>query len=275
MIEQGDELISQVDKAVGQIMQDYGQGLLAEAKLKAQILHELMEREDTLLTEEKGCEKAQKRYNVLVRMALGICSQALYAAWSSQEPELRNRAYENIRRYLERTLHTCPYAQKLGQCSDAIDDILNQTLLELFHNFERNPSARPRNPVTFIRWTQVAAIHHAHAYVYGLMDNRSDSLEEGEELYGEQLVDERIQDPEEGVIAQQLQEVLIHAILALRNPSYRQVLFSLYLEGIEEKELAQSLGLTAQKVYMRKFRALQALRKSPEIMQMLRPWREQ
>ena len=80
--------------------------------------------------------------------------------------------------------------------------------------------------------------------------------------------------PEEGVIAQQLQQVLIRAILALRNPSYRQVLFSLYLEGMEEKELAHILGVSTQEVYMRKFRAVQALRKNPEVVRMLHSWRE-
>lgn len=274
MIEQGDDLMSRANKAAEQIIQGYGQGLLTVDMLKAQIVDELRERQEKLLTQENVYEKVPMRNDVFVSVALQICSRALYAAWSSQEPELRNRAYENMRRYLERTLHTCRYAQKLVQYSDAIDDILNQTLFELFHNLERNPSARPRDPAAFIRWTQIAAIHHAHAFVYGLRDNRYDSLEEGKEIYGEQLIDERNQNPEEGVIAQQLQQVLFHAILALRNPSYRQVLFSLFLAGMEEKELAHTLGLPAQEVYIRKFRAVQALRKNPEIVGMLRQWRE-
>jgi RNA polymerase sigma factor (sigma-70 family) len=274
MIEQGNDLMSRANKAAEQIIQGYGQGLLTVDMLKAQIVDELRERQEKLLTQENVYEKVPMRNDVSVSVALQICSRALYAAWSSQEPELRNQAYENMRRYLERTLHTCRYAQKLAQCSDAIDDILNQTLFELFHNLERNPSARPRDPAAFIRWTQVAAIHHAHAFVYGLRDNRFDSLEGGKDIYGEQLIDERNQNPEEGVIAQQLQQVLFHAILSLRNPSYRQVLFSLFLAGMEEKELAHTLGLPTQEVYIRKFRAVQALRKNPEIVGMLRQWRE-
>lgn len=274
MIEQGDDLMSQVRKAAEQIIQGYGQGLLTVDMLKVQVMHELRERQDKLLTQENGCEKARTRYDVLVSMAFQICSRALYAAWSSGEPERRNRAYENMRRYLERALSSCRYAQKLVQCSDAIDDILNQTLFELFHNLERNPSARPKDPTAFIRWTQAAAIHHAHAFVYGLRNDRYDSLEEGKETYGEQLIDECNHNPEEGVIAQQLQQVLIHAILSLRNSSYRQVLFSLYLAGMEEKELAHVLGVPAQEVYMRKFRAVKALRKNPEVVRMLSPWRE-
>ncbi len=274
MIEQGGDLMSQIKKAAEQIIQGYGQGLLTVDVLKAQIMHELRERQDKLLTQENVCEKVQARYDVLVSVALRICSRALYAAWSSRESELRNRAYENMRRYLERTLYSSRYAQKLTQCSDAIDEILNQTLFELFHNLERNPSARPKDPTAFIRWTQVAAIHHARAFVYGLRNKRYESLEEGKEIYGEQFLDECNHNPEEGVIAQQLQHVLIHAILALRNPLYRQVLFSLYLAGMEEKELAHALGVPVQEVYIRKFRAVQALRKNPEVVRMLRPWRE-
>lgn len=275
MIEQGGDLISQVKKAAEQIIQGYGQGLFTVDVLKAQMMHELRESQEKLLAQEKKCEKAQKRYDVLVGIALQICSRALYSAWISGEPELRNRAYENMRRYLERALYSCRYAEELLQYSDAIDDILNQTLFELFHNLERNPSARPRDPTSFIRWTQVAAIHHAHAFVYGLRANRYDSLEEGKEVYGEQLFDERNHNPEEGVIAQQLQQVLIHAILALRNPLYRQVLLSLYVAGMEEKELANALGVSVQEIYMRKFRAVQALRKNHEIVRTLRAWREQ
>lgn len=274
MIEQGDDLMLQIRKAAEQIIQGYGQGLLTVDMLKVQIMHELRKRQDKPLTQKNGYEKAQKRYDVLVNMALQICSRVLYAAWSSEEAELRNRAYENMRRYLERALSSCRYAQKLVRHSDAIDEILNQTLFELFHNFERNPSARPKDPAAFIRWTQVAAFHHAHAFVYRLRNDRYDSLEEGKEVYGEQLIDECNHNPEEGVIAQQLQQVLIRAILALRNPSYRQVLFSLYLEGMEEKELAHILGVSTQEVYMRKFRAVQALRKNPEVVRMLHPWRE-
>jgi len=274
MIEQSGDLMSHIKKAAEQIMQGYGQGLLTIDMLKAQMMHEWRERQDKLLTQENVGEKVQTRYDVLMGVALQICSRALYAAWISREPELRNRAYENMRRYLERTLYGCCYAQKLLRHSDAIDEVLNQTLFELFHNLERNPSARPRDPTFFIRWTQVAAIHHAHAFVYGLRNNRYDSLEERKEDYGEQLIDERNHNPEEGVIAQQLQQVLAHAILSLRNPSYRQVLHSLYLAGMEEKELANVLGVPKQEIYMRKFRAVQALQKNAEIVQMLRPWRE-
>lgn len=274
MIEQGNELMSQVEKAAEQIIQGYGQGLLTVDILKAQMMHELRERQKKLLAQENMDAKAQTRYDVLVGVALQICSRVLYAAWVSGEPERRNRAYENMRQYLQRSLYSCRYAQKLLQHSDAIDDILNQTLFELFHNLERNPSARPKDPTAFIRWTQVAAIHHAHAFIYGLRNDRYDSLEEGKETYGEQLIDERNHNPEESVIAQQLQQVLIHAILSLRNPSYRQVLFSLYLVGMEEKELANALGVPTQEIYIRKFRAVQALRKNPEVARMLHSWRE-
>ena len=75
MIEHGDDLMLQVRKAAEQIIQGYGQGLLTVDMLKVQIMHELRKRQDKPLTQKNGCEKAQKRYDVLVNMALQICSR--------------------------------------------------------------------------------------------------------------------------------------------------------------------------------------------------------
>ena len=58
MIEQGDDLMSQVKKAAEQIIQGYGQGLLTVDILQAHMMHELRERQNKLLTQENVCEKA-------------------------------------------------------------------------------------------------------------------------------------------------------------------------------------------------------------------------
>ena len=272
MIEQSGDLMSQISKAAEQTIQNYAQGLLTIEALQLQVIQVLQEKQ------EKEPEKILARHNLLVSLAMQICSNTLYAAWSSKDRNLRELAYENMRRYLERSLHSCPYASRLLHHSGAIDEVLNQTLLELYHNFERNPLASPKIPATFIRWTQMAAIHQAHAFVYKRLNNHDASLDEGreggEDTLGEQLIDERHPNPEEGVIAHQLQQALIHAILSLPNPSYRKVLLSLYLEGMEEKELANVLGVSAKEIYVWKFRALQALRKNPEIERIRQTWRE-
>lgn len=268
MIEQGIGLMSHIDKVVGQCVQEYAEGLLTLDVMRAQLLHEWWKER------EKSAENSEVDADLLLKLALEICSSALYAAWSSKDKNLRNRAYENMRRYLERILRSCRYTNKLLAHSGAIDEVLNQTLFELFYNFERNPAARPKVPTAFIRWTQGAALHQAHAFVYKQLKSRDDSLEAEEEQFGERLIDEQHADPEEAVIAHQLLQALKQAILSLSNPSYRQVLLSLYLEGIEEKELANIIGVPAKEIYVWKFRALRALRKKPEIELMRNTWRE-
>jgi len=268
MIEQGIDLMSQIDKAAMQCIQNYVEGLLTLDVLRTYIVQEWWKRQ------ERHPEKTEESYDLLLKLTLGICSSTLYAAWSSTDKNLRNLAYENMRRYLERSLRRCCYTNKLLQYSDAIDEVLNQTLFELFYNLERNPAARPKAPASFIRWTQVAALHQAHAFVYKRLNSRDDSLEAEEESFSEHLIDERHPDPEEDVIARQLLQALKQAILSLSNPSYRQVLLSLYMEGIEEKELANILGVPAKEIYVWKFRALRALRKKPEIERIRHPWRE-
>ena len=272
MIEQGEDLMVQITKAAEQTIRNYVQGLLTVEALQGQVVQTWQEKQ------EKEPEKMPVRYNLLESLALQICSNTLYAAWSSKDRKLRDLAYENMRQYLERSLRSCRYATRLSQFSGAIDEVLNQTLFELYHNFERNPQACPKTSASFIRWTQMAAIHQAHAFVYKRLNNHDASLdagrEEGEDTLGEKLIDERHPNPEEGVIAHQLQQALIHAILSLPNPSYRRVLLSLYLEGMEEKELANVLGVSAKEIYVWKFRALQALRKNPEIERIRQTWRE-
>ena len=261
MIDQSEDILLQVQDVAEQAVLKYARGVLTVEELKAQLLCEWQKRD---------IEEVLLRYSTLSRLAQALCSRALCAAWRSKQPEVRNRAFENIRRYLDYSIRHGKYAATLGLHPEAIDDILNQTLLEFSVSLERNDSAGPRDPITFIKWTQVAASRKTVDFVQGRRGSNESSLEEGREEFADQLIDEHNQNPEEEVISQQLQQVLKEVILSLRNPLYRQVLLTTFLEGVEEKEMADRLGLSPQDIYLCRFRALRTLRKNPTIQRILR-----
>lgn len=266
MIDRSGDLLLQMQDVAEQAVLKYARGILTVEELKAQLWCEWQKR---------NIEEVQLRQSILTRLAQALCSRALCAAWRSKQPEIRNRAFENMRRYLDYSLRQRKYAETLGQHPEVIDDILNQTLLEFCVSLKRNASAGPRDPTTFIKWTQVAAFRKAGDYIRGRIASREISLEEEKEEYVERLIDERNQNPEQEVISQQLQQALKDVILSLRNPLYRQVLLSTYLGGVEEKELAECLGLSPQEIYLCRFRALRALKKHPDIQRILRIWRDE
>ena len=68
---------------------------------------------------------------------------------------------------------------------------------------------------------------------------------------------------------QELQKTLVNALLSLRNPRYRQVLLANYFMDLDEREMAQQLGVDVQDVYLWRHRALKALRQQPGILQLL------
>src|SRR5690348_10651146 len=77
--------------------------LYAQDLLSADVLAERM----VVEWERLGAQDAQGLHAVLTRIALRICSRELCGAWRSANRDLRNCAFANLRRYLERSLlHT-------------------------------------------------------------------------------------------------------------------------------------------------------------------------
>ena len=265
MIERSGDLWSQIRQVAVQSIRSYARGILTEEVLAQEMLQEWKQRHTA---------DEQPARGLLIRIAQRICSRALYMAWRSPGPDLRNRAFDNLRCYLERSLRCSGYAATLQEHENAIEDVLHQTLEELHLALTRNPSAGPDDPATFLKWAQTAVIRHAHVFVQKCKSNRFDSLDAQQEMFAEQIIDERADDPQECVISQELQQVLKDAILSLRNPRYRQVLLCTYLGGMDESDLASCLNVQVQEVYMWRHRALKALRKNPDVMRILQSWRE-
>jgi RNA polymerase sigma factor (sigma-70 family) len=265
MIERSGDLWSQVTNVAAQFIRGCAQGILTVDVLTEQILQEW-----------KAIRKGedQPTQALLARIALRICSRALCEAWRSPQPDIRNCAFDNLRRYLERLLRHSGYTSVLLHYANATEDVVHQTLEELYATLMRNPSAGPNDPAAFLMWARTVIIRHAHAFVQKRERDRCDSLDAQQEMFAEQFVDEQNHDPQQHVIDDELQQALKDAILSLRNPRYQQVLFSTYLADMDDSELARHLHVQVQDVYMWRYRALKAIRNRPEIMQILQSWRE-
>ncbi|HZU70400.1 MAG TPA: sigma-70 family RNA polymerase sigma factor [Ktedonobacteraceae bacterium] len=263
MIESGSDLRSDIKGVARNAVRAYAQSIVSAEWLEEQILMDW---------EGRRCGEDPPSRSVLIRIAQRICSQKLYEAWRSSDSHLSELAFENLRRYLEFSLSHSRYAQQLAQLAHAVDDVLNQTLVELHQALLRTTSAGPDDPAAFLKWTQTIVLRQAHTFLQKNRREQHISLDNQPEGFMEQFVDSNNADPQEQVVRKELQETLKNAILSLKNPRYRDVLLCTYLAGIDEGELASRLGVQVQDVYMWRHRALKALRSKPEVMQALWPW---
>lgn len=239
----------------------YAQGLLAVEALTQQMLHEW---------EQRRVGADQPSHALLVRIAQRICSRELCSAWRSSDLEVRNCAFSNLRRFLERSLQHTRYAALLQRYANALEDVLHQTLEILHLELVRNASAGPDDPAAFLKWTQTILIRQAHVFLQKCQRDALLSLDEQSELFAEQFVDKSNTDPLEYVLLREVQHTLGNAIVSMRNLRYRQVLIYTYIIGIDERELARRLQVQVQDIYLWRHRALKALRSKPEVMKALR-----
>ena len=263
MFEQGDELEQRFCDAANSAIQRYARGILSVEVLIVRMRQEW---------EERQIGNDIPSQELLTRLAQRICSRELYAAWCSPEQECCDRAFENLRRYLESSLRHLSFAKGLELPVDQIEDILQLTMSSLVLARNRNPPAGPSDPAAFLKWTQTILIRTLFACLQKSRSESCLSLEAQPQAVVEQLVDSRNQDPQEQVLQGELQHILKNAILSLRNPRYRQVLICTFLAGMDEGELACYLQVEVQDIYLWRHRALKALRSRPEVMQALRPW---
>jgi RNA polymerase sigma factor (sigma-70 family) len=269
MIENDSDLVSDLTCVARNVVHRYAQGLLSTELLEEQIRIEWKRM-------QVGEDQPSRR--LLVRIAQRICSRTLYAAWSSPVEEQRELAFANLRRYLEFSLRNSRDARLLLQYSNAIDDILNQALVELHQTLVRASSTEsdttvgPNDPAAFLKWTQTIVLRQAYTFLQKCRREQHISLDDQPEGFTEQFVDSNNADPQEQILQKELQQTLKDAILSLKNPHYREVLLYTYLANMSESELAARLGVQVQDIYMWRHRALKALRSKPEVEQALRPW---
>lgn len=238
--------------------------LYAQDIVSAEVLTETMIAE----WERVGGQDTQPSHAVLTRIAQRMCSRELCAAWRSPYAGLRNSAFANLRRYLERSLLHTRYAEVLQQRAHALEDVLHQTL-ELLHLMSTQEAAGPDDAASFLKWTQIILIRQARAFLIKWQREENISLDEVVELFGDQFVD-TASDPLKEVLLHELQQALADVILTMRNQRYRQVLLYTYIAGVDERELARRLQVQVQDVYLWRHRALKALRNKPDVMSTLR-----
>jgi RNA polymerase sigma factor (sigma-70 family) len=227
------------------------------------------------LAEQLACEwkehvdGGEQAISLLRRMALGVCSRATCEAWRSGEAERRERAFEVMRGYLHRILLRARYASMFQHDPHALDDILSQTLEMLFVMLRENAEAGPTNPTAFLGWIHTILKRNVYACLKKRQQDSFLSLEEQFEELAQQWVDQQ-HDPVDHVLHEELRQALKAAILSLRNPRYKLVLWYSFLAGMDEGELASRLHVPAGKIALWKHRALKMLRGNEEVMQGLR-----
>ena len=260
-----DEKDDHISRIAVEMVEQYVEGLLSITVLKELIRQELpievrsQQREEFI---------EQRPYR---RIAQRICSRALYAAWRSSNPYLQERAFANMRHYLGRILSRSIHVVQWPHTSHSLEDVLHETL-ETLYMLSRRENGGPDDPDCFLKWTQTVAVRQAYAFAEQTKKANILSFENDCELFSEQFVEKS--EPLKEVLIQELRNTLIYALMELRNRQYRQVLFYTYLLHLDGTEVAEKMGVQVQEVYMWRRRALIALRKRPEIVQLLMSMRE-
>ncbi|MBA2284500.1 MAG: sigma-70 family RNA polymerase sigma factor [Ktedonobacteraceae bacterium] len=244
-------------------VQRYVLGLLTVEILAKQIIQEW---------KVTNSERDEPTPALLTRIAQRICSCVLYMAWRSPEGAVREYAFANLRRYLQSSLVQVSSSTPWQRSATTVEDVLNQTLLVLHRMRLSNTHAGPDDPATFLKWVHTILMREAYASLRA--DERAAclSLDAQPAAFQEQFVSTCYDDPQDYVLQHELRAALRDAILSLRNPRYRQVLFYTYLAEMDERELARRWRVQAQDVYMWRHRALKALQNKPEVLRMLRVW---
>jgi RNA polymerase sigma factor (sigma-70 family) len=225
----------------GRMIESYVRGLLAQDCLIARLVQAQKEQE-----EPDG--------HKLELLALTVCSQVLCEACVSSNHEQRNLGFENLQRYLETAL------ARRSVRPDQRAEVVQQTLVEIWGTVQRRGTG-PDQPAAFLKWASVILQRQLFRYFHQTRREDCVSLEEEAETLLELLIDPRDTDPIDSILSGEFQVELKKAILALRNPQYRQVLLSTFFAEIEERELAARLKVQVQDIYLWRYRALKALRK--------------
>ncbi|HZS78188.1 MAG TPA: sigma-70 family RNA polymerase sigma factor [Ktedonobacteraceae bacterium] len=210
---------------------------------------------------------------LLRRLAQRICSRVLHEACYSSDSIRRNAAFANLTRYLEASLRHSPYAQFLTRQADACCDVLQQTLEDLDQTLLQKVG--PSDPAAFLKWTLTILLRHAYVFVQKVQREKTlaaVSIDEQPEVMKEYLEDNGEHDPVSHVLSRELQQTLKNAILSLRNPRYQMVLLGIYLAGMDEREIAESMGVQVQDVYLWRHRAIKALHSNRELIETLQSW---
>jgi RNA polymerase sigma factor (sigma-70 family) len=260
MREPSTDLSSKMHAAATQAVQLYAQGILSVESLTEQIVREW---------KMSSAGEQYASHSVFMRLAQRICSRELYSAWRSPQTNMRNRAFDNLRRYLEQSLLSSGYAAPLHNCACNSEDVLHQTLEILQRMLTQEANPGPDDPATFLKWTQTILLRQAHVFLDKCRRDTWLSLDEQAELFPDQFGDNLNGDPLEQVLLLELQHTLIDALTSMHNVRYRQILIYTYLAGMDDQELARRFNAPVRTIYQWRFRALRALRSNPEVMKLL------
>jgi RNA polymerase sigma factor (sigma-70 family) len=263
MRELNDDLWLRCRNIAEKTIHQYARGLLEVDELTRRIISEWN-------SVQRGGDQPPQR--TLVRIAQRNCSRQLWSAWRSDDVELHNLAFENLRRYLNTSLSRMQVARSL-QPAHAAEDVLHQTLEILHQKSRQGKESGPGDPASFLKWTQTILVRQVYSS-YRAKDQPGETL--SLENSSEEFLDEHPseadaeQDPVRYVLRRELHDEVIEAIFSLRSPRYREVLICSFLVGMTDRELARYMNIDVKDVHQLRHRALRALRRKKELMESLR-----
>lgn len=263
-MELSDGLTANIRHIAENAIQRYARNLLTTEALAEQMLKEWeKQRIEQCIDEEEPPQK------FLIRLAQRVCSHALWVAWRSSDPDTYNIAYDNLGRYLAAFLKASSYAAMLENYVSTAEDVVQQTLEVVFSLSD----TKLRDTAAFVKWTQTVLIRTAHKVSEKRRRESACccSLELFIESESEQLAQPQGQsgNPVDDALHRELQQALEDAILSLRNSRYRAVLWYTSLAGVEAEELARRWQVKVELIYTLRYRAIQALRRNPKVMEAL------
>src|SRR5579863_8763371 len=134
MSETDDDLESEMRAIAGRAVQSYAREILTVELLAAAMMQEW---------EAQRKEEDEPSSDILVRISLRICSRELCNAWRSSNADICNRAFDNLKQYLTHSLQRTGYGRLLRQYVAAFEDVVHQTLEELYLVRTRKTDAGP------------------------------------------------------------------------------------------------------------------------------------
>jgi RNA polymerase sigma factor (sigma-70 family) len=248
-----------VERVVGGLLNRPGYGLLSGEEFAARILARL----DRLSRTGLLAEADRQREMFILSSAKAEYSQALHEGWRSPEESLRNRACEELGRYLYRIAYnyvlqkSCPAVL----AAELAEDCTQQSLLQIHQYIEG-----VRDPQRFLGY--------AIRVTNGVCSRQvAKSAKSGE--WEKAVRPEDGEDPEwepavgDSTASLEWMDCLMKAVEALVNPDWRNVLILGFFSALEDAEIAQSLKTTTGNVQVMRHRAIEKLRKSEALRECL------
>lgn len=192
------------------------------------------------------------------RAAVAVYSLALYAACSGQEGlERRSQGYAELWRYL--------YLHARSRYQDNAEDVVQGAVEQVYRTFDRC-----RHPIAFLAFALQSLMNSARTLRQQMSQSCEslDAAQGGDALRLERGASPDLPDVATQLIHQEQRYDLLACLAAFRRAHPRAhlqltALWLKYVDGLDDVEIGQRLGISVENVYVLRARARKKLRADP------------